>query len=264
MTRPTAPFPNLFRHVVVTGASTGIGAALARIYAAPEIRLSLLARDLKRLEILAEDCRARGAHVEAHAGDVQDAEAMETWLVACDSIQAVDLLIANAGIGGAGALASEFGEPGDVARRIISVNTLGVVNSVTPLLRRFVLRRAGHVAILSSLGAGLGLPDCPAYDASKAAIHAYGHALRRLLLQHGVRVTVICPGFVDTPMARSLPFRPPFMWSADRAAEEIARGLARGRREILFPWQVRIAVRAARMLPLPLVDRALVWLRIGA
>ena len=264
MTRPAAPFPNVFKHVVITGASTGIGAALARSYAAPQIRLSLLARDRKRLETVAEDCRARGAHVEPHAGDVSDAEAMESWLAACDSIQPVDLIIANAGIGGAGAVAPEFGEPGEVARRIISVNALGVVNCVTPLLPRFVSRRAGHVAILSSLGAGLGLPDCPAYDASKAAIHAYGHALRRLLSQHGVRITVIYPGFVDTPMARSLPFQPPFMWSADRAAAKISRGLARGRREIVFPWQIRIAVRAARVLPLPVVDRVLSWLRVGA
>jgi short-subunit dehydrogenase len=264
MTQPPAPFLNVFRHVVITGASGGIGAALARIYAAPEIRLSLLARGLKRLEILAEDCRARGAHVEAHAGDVQDAKEMESWLLACDSIQPVDLIIANAGIGGAGVLAPKFGEPGDVARRIISVNTFGVVNSVTPLLPRLVSRRAGHLAILSSVGAGLGLPDCPAYDASKVAIHAYGHALRRLLLQHGVRVTVISPGFVDTPMAQSLPFQPPFMWSADRAAAKISRGLARGRREIRFPWQISIAVRAARILPLPLVDRVLVRLRVGA
>jgi len=253
----------MFKHVVITGASSGIGAALASIYSVPGARLSLLARDPKRLESVVSACRARGADVGAHSGDVTDAADMERWLIACDSALPVNLIIANAGIGGAQALAPKSGEPGDLARRIISVNTLGVINTVTPLLPGFVERRSGHVAIISSLGPTIGLPDCPAYGASKAAVAVYGHGLRRLLSQHGVRVTIVYPGFVDTPIVQSLPFAPPFVWSAEQAAARIARGIAHGQREILFPWPMRIAMRVARILPIALVDRVLARLRVG-
>ena len=138
------------KHVVITGANSGIGAALAKVYAVPGTRLSLLARDLGRLEIVAAACRDRGCDVEAHAGDVTDAAGMESWLFACDSVVPVDLIIANAGMGGAPVLVENAGET-DAARRIISVNTLGVINTVTPLLPRLIGRRAGQIAIVSSL-----------------------------------------------------------------------------------------------------------------
>jgi short-subunit dehydrogenase len=254
----------MLQHVVITGASRGIGAALASMYSRPGTRLSLLGRDLDRLGIVADACRARGSDVEAHAGDVGDASGLERWLVACDAITPVDLVIANAGMGGAAVLAPKFGEPGDVARRIITINTLGVVNTLTPLLPRFVERRAGRGAIVSSLAAFLGLPNCPAYAASKAAIGIYGDGLHRLLAPYGVRITIVYAGFVDTPATQSLPFRPAFLWSAERAAAYIVRGIARGRREIIFPWQLSIPVRIARNLPVALADRVLAPLTVRA
>ena len=249
------------KHVVITGANGGIGAALAKVYAVPGTRLSLLARDLGRLEIVAAACRARGCDVEAHAGDVTDAAGMERWLFACDSVVAVDLIVANAGIGGAPVLVENAGET-DAARRIISVNTLGVVNTVTPLLPRLIGRRAGQIAIVSSLSAFVGVPASPAYSASKAAAGVYGDALRRLLAPHGVRITTVYPGFVDTAMSQSLGFRGPFLWSADRAAVHIARGLSRGRREMLFPWPLSLAARCIRSLPTALVDRLLTHIHV--
>jgi short-subunit dehydrogenase len=251
------------RHVVITGASSGLGAALARVYAGRGARLSLIARNRERLEEVASVSRSQGGEADAYIVDVTDSSAIGDVLVGCDARQPVDLLIANAGVGGAAVLAPPAGESGDLARHIITSNTIGVVNTVTPLLPRFVSRKHGQVAIVSSLNAFMGLPDCPAYSASKAAAHAYGEALRRLVAPSGVVVTNVCPGFVDTPMSASLPYNPPFLWSADRAAAYIAAALARGRREVLFPWQLAIAVRALGILPTALADRIVMRLRIG-
>jgi short-subunit dehydrogenase len=164
------------------------------------------------------------------------------------------MVIANAGIGGEKVIAPIAGEPLTVAREIVETNILGVTNSVIPLLPRFVARGRGHVVIISSLAAYLGLPDAPLYSASKAAIRVYGHGLRRLLGPKGICVTVVCPGFVATPMSASLPGRPPFIWSAERAAARIVSGLERGKRDISFPWQLVALTRLAAALPPLLID----------
>lgn len=244
-------------HVVITGASSGIGAALARLYSAPGGRVSVIARDRARLEAVAEAGRARGAVIDVHVADVADPAAIERALLTCDDRQPVALLVANAGIGGRDSLAPVTGEPGPVARRIFAVNAVGVINTVTPLLPRMIERRNGQIAIMSSLAGLVPLPACPAYSASKAAVRAYGNALRLLAGPSGVHISVICPGFVDTPMAASLPFHPPFLWSADRAADYVARGLARNRGEILFPWPLALAVRALNRLPAAVANRIL-------
>jgi short-subunit dehydrogenase len=251
-------------HVVITGASSGIGAALAKAYSRSGVRLSLLARNAARLDEAAQVGRARGAEVAVHTADVADAGALTRWLFDIDAQRPVDLLIANAGIGGAEVLARNSLESGDVARRVVSTNVLGVINTVTPLLPNFVARRRGHIAIVSSLAAFLALPDCPAYSASKAAIRTYGEAVRRLVAARGVTVTIVYPGFVATPMSASLPFRPPLIWDADRAAARIADGLARKRRQIVFPWSLGLAVRATSILPSAVIDLILSVSRAGA
>jgi NAD(P)-dependent dehydrogenase (short-subunit alcohol dehydrogenase family) len=163
------------------------------------------------LQTVAAGCRARGAEVAYEVVDVTDAAGMDRWLRTRDTACGVDLLIANAGIGGIGAIAPDNGEAGDLARQIIEINVIGVLNTVTPLLPRLVGRRRGHVAIVSSLAGFLGLPAAPSYCASKAAVRIYAEALRRRLAPHGVRVTAISPGFVDTPMSATLPFIQPWL-----------------------------------------------------
>jgi short-subunit dehydrogenase len=244
-------------HVVITGGSSGIGAALAHVYGVAGRRVSLIARDRARLEAVADSGRARGAEVDIHVADVADAGAIEQAVLACDARQPIALLIANAGVGGRDSLAPSSGEGGAVARQIFATNALGVINTVTPILPRMIERRHGQIAIMSSLAGLVALPACPAYSASKAAIRAYGTALRCLAAPSGVHISVICPGFIDTPMSANLPFRPPFLWSADRAARHIARALARGRREIVFPWPLALAVHAINLLPTALADRIL-------
>jgi short-subunit dehydrogenase len=248
-------------HVAITGASSGIGAALAHHYAGPGVTLALLARNRERLAQVAQECRTRGAVVETVIGDVADPEAMAAWIAACEARAPLDLLIANAGIGGFAALADGPGEAAGKTAAIMATNMLGVANCVAPLLPRMIARRAGQIAIVSSLAGLVGLPQAPGYSASKAALGAYGDALRRQALPHGVRVSVIYPGFVETPMSRGIPHRGLFLWSAERAAAHIAARLARGQGQIIFPWQLHIAVWAARALPHGFADAILMRTR---
>lgn len=247
MTRPS--------HVLITGASSGLGAALARRYAAEGCRLSLFGRDRARLEETLAACRGRAAAVDLYVCDLRDAESVARALEAAEAQAPVDLLFANAGVGGAGALGGPAGETLAQAHAMFETNILGVTNTVVPLLPKLVGRRRGHIVLTGSIAGLVGLPQSPAYCASKAAVHTYGEGLRRLLRRSGVSVTVLCPGFVETPMSASLPMARPFLWSADRAAAHVARAVARKQRRAVFPWQLGWATGAARLLPQILVDR---------
>lgn len=134
----------------------------------PAIQLSLLARDPDRLGAVAADAVACGAEVETALVDITDAEAVRTWILAADDARPIDVLIANAAIGGMAAMAHETGESLETARRIFEVNTLGVVNTLAPLLPRLCARGSGRIAVVASLAGNLGLPHSPAYCGSKA------------------------------------------------------------------------------------------------
>lgn len=246
-----------FRHVLLTGASSGLGRALALQFATADTVLSLMGRDAARLEAVATDCRAQGAKVQTALIDVTDHAALRDWLVACDRQLAVDLLIANAGLGGAAALAPRSGEDADQAHALFNVNTLGLVNTLTPLLPAMRARGAGQLVLVGSIQGDLGLPQSPVYSASKAAVRIYGDGLRRLLRSDGVRVTTVLPGFIDTPMSQSLQMARPFLWTPERAAARIARDVARGRPYSIFPWPLRFAVGLGRWMPPRLTDAVL-------
>lgn len=229
--------------IVITGASSGIGAALARYYAAPGVRLGLLARNAERLEAVAAACRARGAEVQAACVDVTDAPGMASWLAAFDAAHPIDLLIANAGVSGGAGGGTIHGEEAAQLRRIMAVNVDGVVNTVAPLLPRMAARGRGQVALLSSLAGFRGMPSAPAYSASKAWVRAWGQALRGWLAKSGVEVSVICPGYIDTPLTNKNPFPMPFLLSPAQAARIIARGLKRNRAMLAFPWQLAVPMK---------------------
>jgi short-subunit dehydrogenase len=242
------------RHVAITGASSGLGRALAELYAAPGVTLSLSGRNRERLEATAAACRARSADADARCVDVTDPAAMHDWLTGRDAAAPIDLLIANAGIGGSAVVPGPSGEAGGMAREIFAINTLGVINAVTPILPRMIARRGGQLVLVSSMNSYLGFPQAPAYSASKAAVRIYGEGLRRLVRRHGVRVTTVMPGFIDTPMSQTLGMRRPFCWPADVAARRIARDVARGAAECVFPWQLRLSTGLSNYLPLAVTD----------
>jgi len=246
------------QHVAITGGSSGIGAALARHYAAAGAALSLTGRSGDRLAAVAAECRDRGSpSVETAVLDVNDAAGMHTWLLARDDARPVDLVIANAGIGGADSLTGLGGGTAESTRAIFATNILGVVNTVAPLVPRFLERRRGQLGLMASLAAFVGIPQAPAYSASKAAVRTYGDGLRRLYGSHGIAVSVICPGFIETPMTDSLPYKVRPIWPVDRAAAVIAAGLARGKRTIAFPLSLHWGARIANLIPAALVDLAL-------
>lgn len=238
--------------ILVTGASSGLGEALARCYARPGVTLVLTGRDLARLDAVADACRAAGAGVRSATADVTDRAFLADWLPGVDEATPVDLVIANAGIS---AGTGGGGEGEEQARRIFATNLDGVLNTIHPLIPRMARRRRGQIALMSSLASFRGFPGAPAYCASKAAVRVYGEALRGALRPDGIEVSVICPGFVRTPMTAVNPFPMPFLMDADKAARLIARGLARDRPRIAFPWPTYLGARALSLLPTGLADR---------
>ena len=221
------------RIILITGASSGIGEALARHYAAPGITLALSGRDAGRLDGVAQDCRSAGAIVHHRIIDVCDADAMRGWLLTLDAQEPIDLVIANAGISGGTGLR---GEDEAQVRMIFAVNVDGVLNTILPILPRMCERRHGQIAIISSLAGFSGWPGAPAYSASKGAVRLYGEALRCEMVRHGVAVNVVCPGFIESRMTAGNPYKMPFLMTADRAARIISQRLGRNQGRIAFPW----------------------------
>ncbi len=229
------------RSILITGASSGIGAALAEAYAAPGVRLALSGRAADRLDALAARCRDKGAAVSGARVDVADRGAMAAWLRTSDDAHPLDLVFANAGIS---SMTSGVWQPGDphaqaglneeVTYRMVRVNFEGVLNTVLPILPRMRERGRGQLVLISSLAAYVPYPGGSVYGATKAAMKYYGEALRLELGNAGIGVTVVCPGFVRSRMTASLT-RAPLMKDAPAAANLIKRRLRRNPPVIAFP-----------------------------
>lgn len=240
--------------ILITGASSGIGAALAEAYAAPGTRLALAGRNEERLDAVAERCRQAGAGVTTRRIDVTDAAEMNGWIRESDAAAPLDLVIANAGVS---AGTGEGAELPKQTGRILTTNVDGVVNTVLPAVDVMRPRARGQVAIMSSLAAFRGFPGAPAYCASKAAVRVWGEALRPQLKPAGIAVNVICPGFVRSAMTAVNDFPMPFLMDADKAAGVIRRGLAANRARIVFPWRLWAMIWVLAALPPGIGDRIL-------
>lgn len=234
--------------ILITGASSGLGAELARAYARPGAVLGLIGRSRDKLEQVAVACREAGATVELEALDVGDIDKLSAWIDAFESRNPVDLVIANAGTSGGPAPGSQV-EGLDLAARQVRTNLLGVIATVEPLLPRFLERGAGHVVVVSSIAGYRGLPYSPAYSASKAGVRAYGEAIRAMLAPSGVRVTVVCPGFFSSPMTDRFKGSTPFLFTLDQATAIVKRGIDRRRSRVAFPSLLVLGLRLADLLP---------------
>lgn len=242
------------RHILITGASGGLGAALAESLAGPDIRLCLAGRDGERLSDVASTCSSLGAQTAISVFDVTDADAAKSCVEAAGATLPLDLVIANAGIS---AGTGRGGETAAQAREIFAVNVDGVANTVLPAIAQMQSAGHGQIAIMSSLAGFVGFPGAPAYCASKAAVRVWGESLRGELAGSGIRVSVICPGFVRTPMTDRNPFPMPFLIEPEKAARIIVSRLARNHARIAFPWPLYTAVRILGTLPAGLRDRLL-------
>jgi short-subunit dehydrogenase len=245
-----------FRVVVITGASSGLGASLAKAYARSQVTLGLLGRDQQRLDETARACEAKGAVVSAGRIDVRDTSAMACWLRDFDARHPVDLVVANAGTSN-GPAPDSPSEGADAVTRQVQVNLLGAVNTIEPLLPAFCQRRHGRVVVVASIAAYRGLPYSPGYCASKAGLRAYAEALRPRLAQYNVGMTVVCPGFFDSPMTDRFDGPTPFLLTSERAAAFVKRGIEHGRRRIAFPWPLVFGLQLCDLAPAGIGDAIL-------
>jgi short-subunit dehydrogenase len=242
--------------LLITGATGAIGAALAQAFAESGNTLILNGRDAGRLEALARRCEARGARVLTQALDVRDRPALAAWLRGLEETTPVDTAIVNAGVNinvGRGGEGERWAE----VEELMEVNLLGALATVDALLPAMRRRGRGQIALMSSLAGWFGLPVTPSYCASKAALKAYGEALRGWLAPHGIRVSVVMPGYVDSAMSRAMPGPKPFMWTPERAARRIRRGLDRDQPRISFPFPLNWGTWWLAVLPMGLSLRIL-------
>jgi short-subunit dehydrogenase len=235
------------RTAVVTGSSSGIGAALARRLAAEGCRVGLIARRAERLAALADEIREAGGVAAIAGADVGDREQVLAAVAALrHELGPIDLMVANAGVG----MPTRLDPPNTAdVEEMFRVNILGVVYSIDAVLPEMLARGRGHIAAVSSLAGFVGLPGESGYCASKAAVNTYLDGLRIHLRGRGVRVTTLCPGFVKTPMTAVNDFHMPWLLDADDAARRMVRALGRGRRVYRFPWQMSLLIRLTRWLP---------------
>jgi short-subunit dehydrogenase len=238
-----------WNHVLITGASSGLGRALAEACARPGAVLHLSGRDGARLEDAALACRAKGADVRPTVRDVRDAVAMAGWIAEAGRL---DLVIANAGIS---AGTGGDTEPAAQAARIFETNLTGVLNTALPAIETMARQAPGadgvrgRVAVIASLAAFVAAPGAPAYCASKAAVQRWAEALDASERRRGIRLHAICPGYVRTPMTARNAFPMPFLMDAEEAARRTLSGIARGRVRVAYPWPTYAMARFAGALP---------------
>ncbi len=240
--------------VFITGASSGIGEALASELAGFSARLALFARRRERLESLAEALRRKGAEgAMALAGDVRDSESLKQAVETVRSAWGrIDGAILSAGVGQPTTLKTYNM---DRMRETLEINLLGVVYATGALLPVFRAQGGGWLVGISSLADGRGSPLNLAYCASKAGVSNFLEGVRAGCAGRGIRVVVVKPGFVRTPMSAGNRFSMPFLVEPDEAARAILRGLRRGKRVIRFPWPMVFLTALYNRLPERVVDR---------
>lgn len=239
--------------VVITGASSGLGWAMAEELARRGCRLGLIARRRELLDQLADKLRATGAIAEVAAADVTNREELlKAFGTLRTKLGPVDVLIANAGV----VLDSSPDVP-DFPKQLdlFRVNLFGVVIAIEAVLPEMLQRRKGHIAAVSSQAAFKGLPGAGAYCASKAAVNTYLEALRIQVRKRGIKVTTLCPGFVRTPMVEGQPHPMPFIWEPDRAARKMIDAIERGKKVCRFPLPITMLLTLARWLPDRIIAR---------
>lgn len=237
--------------VLITGASSGIGRGLAVELARRGASVGMLARRRDLLEEAVDEIRAAGGRALALPADVTHADQVRA--AACElrrKFGYIDVLVANAGVGGT-TYAVDLCEK--EVTKVIRVNVIGAVNSVTSVIPHMVQRGSGHLVAISSLAGYRGLPKSAAYCASKAGVSALFESLRIDLAHTGVDVSIIHPGFIKTPLTAGRK-RMPYLMELDDAVDKIIRVIEKRKKTYSFPWQLATIVRACMLMPIPLYD----------
>jgi short-subunit dehydrogenase len=242
--------------VFITGASSGIGQALAWRYYQAGWQLALAARRTGDIQAWAARQRLDPARYAVYEADVAQTDSIVAAGQACLSTQGVpDVVIANAGIsvGIDTAIRSDL----DVMARTYATNNVGLAATFHPFIAPMVARRSGRLVGIASVAGIRGLPGHGAYCASKAAVISYCETLRGELRASGVKVVTICPGYIDTPLTRENRYPMPFLMQADDFAQQALRVIGKGASYRVIPWQMAVVARLLRVLPNVLFDRLL-------
>jgi short-subunit dehydrogenase len=235
-----------WRTAWVTGASSGIGRALALRLAAQGVTVAASARRVEALHELTK----LNPKIHAFPLDVTDTRATKAVVTSIqDTRGPIELAVLNAGIGQRMGVDNFDAE---VAAQTMAVNYQGLVNGVAALLPGMRERRSGRIALMSSVAGYRGLPRAAAYAPSKAAAISLAESLRPELQDRGISISIINPGYVETPLTENARYPLPFVISAEDAASRIISGLARGKFEIAFPWQMVWMLKLGRLMPYPL------------
>tara|TARA_B100000686_G_scaffold204217_1_gene211007 strand:+ start:9937 stop:10695 length:759 start_codon:yes stop_codon:yes gene_type:complete len=231
--------------VIITGASSGLGKALAKHYASLGAILGLIARNKISLEDLTNELDTDTTFYDI---DVRDAESMQ---YAANNFMerygCPDIVIANAGIS-QGTL-TEYIEDSKIFESILLTNVTGMVNSFHPFITTMRAQNTGILVGISSVASCRGLPGGGAYSASKAAVNSYLESLRVEMHGSGISVITICPGYISTPMTKNNPFQMPFIMSAEIAAQKIEHIISNKKIFSVIPWQMAIVARILKLLP---------------
>ena len=240
----TEDMPN----ILITGASSGLGAALAEAYAEPGATLILLGRNIKRLDETVATCRKRGAVVEPIAFDIRNVDPLVSSIRNVDARLPLDLAILNAGLGGI-ADTERISELPERSHEMSLVNFVSPVVTATAIGELMGSRGHGRIVIVGSLAEAFPLPMAPTYSGTKAGLAMFAEALELRLMAHGVGVTLVSPGFIDTPMSRSVPPPKPFLMTATDAAALMRRKIDCGARRLVLPWQFALILGLTRWVP---------------
>lgn len=240
--------------ILLTGASSGIGEALAVALAKKGAVIGLLARRKELLYKLCAKCEKVGGTARVFECDVTDEDAL---VAAADDLihefGHIDILIANAGVGGNNAETRAL-QPLAV-KKVIDINLMGAVNAVHAVLPRMLKRGSGHIVAISSLAGFRGLPKSAAYSASKAGMTAFFESVRLDVKHLGVDVTIIQPGFIKTPLTSGREAQMPFLMELHNAIPRFIKAIEKRKRFAAFPWQLATVVRAGKFMPSWLYDR---------
>lgn len=239
----TYRLPSAWKVIWITGASTGIGREMALRLAASGAKIAVSARSADKLAEL----ESASPNIKAYPVDVVDLAAVQATATAiARDLGAIDLAILNAGVWHPMDAASY---DASAISQAMAVNFTGVTNALAPLIPAMTARKSGHIAIVSSVAGYRGLPVAVAYAPTKAALISLGETLYPDLMDDNVKLTMINPGFIDTPMTKVNTFPMPFMVTTEVAADTIIKGLIKGRFEIVFPWPMKLLAKFTRILP---------------
>ncbi len=228
----------------ITGASSGIGKALAERLLRDGYRVAVSARSA---DALAELASSHPGKIGVYPLDVTDAAAVKQVFAAVES----DMGPVDLAVFAAGSYTRDYAKDFDSARtrQMFELNVLGTASCLETVMPAMTARRSGHIAVVASVSGYVGLPGAATYGATKAALNVMCEALYPELERSGVKITIINPGFVDTPLTKKNDFPMPFLVSSEEAADTIAKGLAKGKFEIIFPWKMAVAIRLLHALP---------------